>query len=138
MVKGQKIVQKIKITAAEQCSIWSWFLLPLCKIVISPGVFFFFLFSFFFHFFQILIFWVIRGIIGQKTVQNDKKLCQSCSNGNISRHFLYFFKLLIFQAVSGVKRQKKWSEMKKSVCHAPYLRNHASYDCHLWYTCVKW
>ena len=27
---------------------------------------------------------------------------------------------------------------KNSVCHAPYLRDHTSYDCHLWYTCVKW
>ena len=26
----------------------------------------------------------------------------------------------------------------KVICHAPYLRNHTSYDCHFWYTCVKW
>ena len=25
-----------------------------------------------------------------------------------------------------------------SVCHAPYLRNHISYNCHLWYTSVEW
>ena len=25
---------------------------------------------------------------------------------------------------------------KNSVCHAAYCRNHTSYDCHLWYTCV--
>ena len=25
-----------------------------------------------------------------------------------------------------------------SVYHAPYLRNHTWYDCHLWYTSVKW
>ena len=24
--------------------------------------------------------------------------------------------------------------MANSVCHTPYLRNHAWYDCHLWYT----
>ena len=29
----------------------------------------------FFHFFKILIFWVVRRVIGQKTVQNDKKFC---------------------------------------------------------------
>ena len=27
---------------------------------------------------------------------------------------------------------------KKIVCCALYLRKHISYDCHLWYTCVKW
>ena len=34
---------------------------------------------FFFHFFKVLIFWVHRGLEGQKTVQNDKKFCLSCS-----------------------------------------------------------
>ena len=24
---------------------------------------------------------------------------------------------------------------KKNICHAPYLRNHTSYDFYLWYTC---
>ena len=27
---------------------------------------------------------------------------------------------------------------KHFVCCSSYLRNHTSYDCHLWYTCVKW
>ena len=27
---------------------------------------------------------------------------------------------------------------KNSVCCTPYLRNHTSYDCHLWCKCVKW
>ena len=27
---------------------------------------------------------------------------------------------------------------KNSVCCTSYLRNHTSYDCHLWYTYVKW
>ena len=31
----------------------------------------------FFHFFKILIFWVVRGIKRQKMVQNDKKLCHT-------------------------------------------------------------
>ena len=26
---------------------------------------------------------------------------------------------------------------KNSVCRAPYLRNHTSYDFYLWYSCVK-
>ena len=27
---------------------------------------------------------------------------------------------------------------KNSLCRAPYLWKHTSYDCHLWYTSVKW
>ena len=27
---------------------------------------------------------------------------------------------------------------KNHVCHTPYLRTHTSYDCHFWYTFVKW
>ena len=27
---------------------------------------------------------------------------------------------------------------KDYVFHMPCLRNHTYYDCHLWYTCVKW
>ena len=52
--------------------------------------------------------------------------------------FLILSKLLIFLVVTGWKG-KKWSKMTyNSVCHAWYLRDHTSYDCHLCYTCVKW
>ena len=37
----------------------------------------------------------------------------------------------------GVKDQKWYKMTKNYVSLAPYLRNHTSYDCHLWYTCVK-
>ena len=47
--------------------IWLSFIVNLCRMIISPGVFF--LFS------KILIFWVVREAKGQKMVQNDKKLC---------------------------------------------------------------
>ena len=52
--------------------------------------------------------------------------------------FFPFFKILIFWDVRGVKGQKRSKMTKNSIRHAPYLRNHTSYDCHLWYTCVKW
>ena len=35
-----------------------WFLVHMCKMMTSP--------DFFFHFFKILIFWIVRGIKGQK------------------------------------------------------------------------
>ena len=57
----------------------------------------------------------------------------------ISRCFFHFFKNWIFQVVLGGLKGKKQSEMtKNSVCHTWYLRNHTSYECHLWCTCVKW
>ena len=53
--------------------------------------------------------------------------------------FLFFSKFCFFLGFWWGKRAKnspKWQ--RKSVCHTSYLRNHTSYDCHLWYTCVKW
>ena len=43
----------------------------------------------------------------------------------------------IYQIVSGVKGQKMAQNDKKFLCCIPYLKNHISYDCHLWCTCVK-
>ena len=45
-------------------------------------------------------------------------------NDNIFRCFFHFLKILIFWVQRGVK-----------LCCAPYLRNHISYDCHLWCKC---
>ena len=41
----------------------------MCKMMISPG--------FCFHFFEILIFWAVRGVKGQKVVQNEKQQLQT-------------------------------------------------------------
>ena len=75
-VKGQKMVQNDKklclscSISQEPCIIWLLFMVQMCKIIISPGVFFNF---------KILIFWVVRGLKGQKMAQNDKKFCLSHS-----------------------------------------------------------
>ena len=70
-------------------------------MVISPGVFL--------VFFNILIFWVVRGVKVQKMVQNVKKFClygTHLENDNIFSCFFHFFKSLIFRVVRGVKGQK--------------------------------
>ena len=59
------------------------------------------------------------------------------SNDNISRRSFYFLKMLIFRVLRRVKGQERVQMTKNSVRHAPYLRNHTSYDCHLWYTFEK-
>ena len=64
---------QIKITSdmclsQEQYSIWSWFLVNLCKMMISPSIFFF-------QFFKILIFRVVREI--KNGPKSQKTLLQS-------------------------------------------------------------
>ena len=73
-VKGQKMVQNDKKSLScsisqEPYIIWLSFMV-MCKMMLSLG--------FFFQFFQILIFQIVREVKLQKTVQNDKKLCPSC------------------------------------------------------------
>ena len=50
--------------------------------------------------------------------------------------FIQFSKFWFFELL--VEKGKKQPKMtRSSVRHASYLRNHTSYDCHLWNTCVK-
>ena len=116
--------------------------------MISPGVF---------SVFQILIFWVVWGVKGQKMVQSDKKICllHSISErsyiillsfmANIfkmiisSSVFFQFFKILIFwvhrEGGGGSKGKKRSIMTKNSVRN---LRNYTSHDCGFWCTCGKW
>ena len=152
---GQKIFQNEKkfcllhLISQEPYVIWLSFMVHICKMVISLGVFFFFSKFWFFRLFG--------GLKGQKTVQNDKNLCLSHS---ISQEpciiwlsfmvhmckmiisppgFLFSFSKFWFFGLLRGQKCKKWSKMtKNSVCDTPYLRNHTSYDRHLRYTCLKW
>ena len=112
----------------------------------------------FFHFFKILIFCVVRGVKGQKMVQNGKQFCPSrlisqepyiiwlsfsvhCYKMMISSGVSFIFSKLWFSGSIGGgwgKRAKDGPGWKNSACHAQYLKNHTSYDCHLWCKCVKW
>ena len=107
-----------------------------------------------FTFFRILIFGVVRGVKGQKTVQNDKKFYLSHSISQepyiiwfsfivhmckmiISPGFFFIFSKFWFSGFSGGWKGKKWPKMTKmSVCCTFYFRNHISYDLHVWYTCM--
>ena len=95
----------------------------------------------FFHFFKILIFWVDRGVKGQKAFQNDKKFClsHSISQGPyiiwlsfmvqmckmvISSGVFFSFKILIFRFVSWLKGQKI-NQNDKSFCLSHFIfQNH--------------
>ena len=60
-VKGQKVAQNelhlSHVISQEQYSIWSWFLVQLCKMILSPGIFFFFFLILIFLGFLIFWFW---------------------------------------------------------------------------------
>ena len=114
-IKGKNIPKwKITITSIthhisqEQHSIWSWFFVHLCKIMIPPGFALFCLFVFFlfffvvvvvFHFFEISIFRANRGGKRVKISQNE--------NNNYIRL-------------------------------EPHLWNSIADDHDFWYTCVRW
>ena len=181
-VKEQKVAQNeiqelhpSRATSQEQYSLRSWFLLHLCKMMISSGVLFIFLY---FHF------WAVRGVKGQKMTQDDKKisllqlisqepyiiwfsydmsfmvhiwfisqesytsydfdLWYSCLKWKYLHGCFSFLKKCWFSGLweggrggGGCKMEKIAKNDKNSVCCAWYLRNHTSYDCHLWYTSVQ-
>ena len=65
-VKWQKMAQNLQKILSRFKNHTSYDI-SLCKRMVSPCVLF--------HFFKTLIIWVVRGLNGQKMVQNDKKLC---------------------------------------------------------------
>ena len=95
----------------------------------------------FFHFFSILIFWVVRGVKGEKIVQDEKKLCllhsisqetyiiwfsfmvHMCKMIMSVGIFLIFSKFL-FSGLSVVSGQKITQNDKKLLClisQEPYI-----------------
>ena len=70
MVQNDKKFCLLCSISQEPYIIWLSFMVQMCKMIISPGVFFNF---------KILIFWVAMGLKGQKMAQNDKKFCLSHS-----------------------------------------------------------
>ena len=122
----------------------------MCKMIISPGVFFFYL----------LQFWFSRSSGGWKCktwpkITKNLVCCTLYFWNHISYDlhlwytyiykriispviFFHFFQILIF-GIMGIWKGKKWPKITKHfVCLTSYLRNHISYDYDLWYTCVKW
>ena len=123
---------------------WSWFLVHLCKMIISPGVFF-----------RSSKFWFFGLLKGQKMVQNNKKFCPSCfisQEPNIiwlsfMAHlckmivpvFFFIFSKFRFFWLLGGKRTRNGPKWQKILSTSlDIIRNYTSYDCHLWCTCVKW
>ena len=112
----------------EQCSIWSWFLIHLCKMMVS----------FFFHFFYIFIFWAVK----EQKVKSSPKWKKNCLLHFLSQEpyiiwlsfmihkcsmiislglfFSIFSKFLIFWVVERVKGQKM-TQNDKTLSFALYI-----------------
>ena len=101
---------------------------------------------FFFIFSKFWNFWLLVGVKGLKMAQNHKKLCLLCFISQESYIIWLSFMVHLSKMIisSGVlfhlfKILRKWSNMRKNyVCCTPCLRNHTSYDHHLWCASVKW
>ena len=100
---------------------WLSFMVHLCKMIISSG--------FFFHFRKILIFWVVRGVKGQKKVQNEKTFCPSCSisyepyiiwlsfmETMCEMYIFMFSKLWISRSIAGGIKGQKSVQNDKTLC----------------------
>ena len=71
-VKGQKMVQNDKKlcllhSISQEPYIWFSFMVQMCKMIISSGVFFFNV--------KILIYQFVKGLKGQKMAQNVENFC---------------------------------------------------------------
>ena len=98
----------------------------------------------FFQFFKILIFRVVRGVKGQKTVQNDKKLCSSyfisqkpyiiwmsfmvhmCKMIISPAVFFIFSKCWFFRVLRGksAKNGPKWQKILSVMLHISGIIHH--------------
>ena len=67
MVQNDKKFCLLHFISQEPYIIWLSFMVHICKMIIFSSVLF--IFS------KILIFWILKGLKGQKMVQNDKRFC---------------------------------------------------------------
>ena len=123
------------------CPLWLSLVAHLCKMIISPIVFFNFSVLIFSFDFQV---WFSVGHKRAKMAQNDKKFCHAsylrndksyhhnlwyvCVKWYISRHFFHYYQNFGFPDC-------QWGKVQ-TVHRALYLRNDTSY-LYWWYRCVK-
>ena len=145
MAQNDKNLSLSYSISQEPYIIWLSFMVHICKMI-SSGFFFFF------HFFKNFIFQYVRWVKCQKMAQNGKifRLSHSISQEAYmiwSWFLLHMCKMMIcsffsqfrFSRLLGRWKSKNWPKMiKNSVRLTPYLRNRTSYDCDVWYTCVRW
>ena len=129
MVENDKKLCLSHSISEEPYIIWLSFMVHMCKMVISPGVFF--------HFHKIFIFQIVRGVKGQNLVQNNKKFSVTLQisgtihhmnviygthmwNNNISRYFFHFWKNFFPWVVRGLKGQKT-AQNEKKLCQLRFI-----------------
>ena len=125
-VKEQKMVQndkkKLFVVLHISGTTHGMIVIYLCYTTVTNNIS-----RHFFHFFKILILWIVGGVKGQKMVQNDKTFCLSYSISQEPYIWLWFlvhmckimespaifsfFKSLIFGGFLGGKRAKKYPKL---------------------------
>ena len=124
----------LQLISQEPYIIWLSFMVHLCKMMIPQESFF--------HFFKILILWVVRvgegGEKGQKRVQNEKNFCllhsisqesyiiwssfvaHKCKIIIFSGNFFIFSKFWSFGLLGGLKGNK-WPKITKNFVLCIYI-----------------
>ena len=120
----------------EPYIIWWLFMVHMCKMIISPGVFF--MFSKFWY----------SGLLlggGGGTAKNAPKWKKILSvvlhiSGTIhDRHLLYLREVTVSPGIFSFFQNFDFPGWKnKSIQSSQYLRNRKPYDHDLWYTFVEW
>ena len=133
----------------ERYSIWSWFLVHLCKMMISPGAFFFF------HFFKILIFRAVRRVKGQKwpkmknnytphasylrnSIAYDHEFWHTVVKWWYLQVFFSFFWNFDFWGCLGVKGQKMAQNEKLLYPSGTISQDQYGIVHDFWHAIVKW
>ena len=147
MVQNDKKFCPLHSISQQPCIVWLSFMVHICKMMISSGIFFFF---------QNFDFLVHTGVKGQKMFQNDKKFCllhsisqepyliwllfmvQMCKM-IISPGVFFNFSIFIFQVVRGIERAKSIPKWQTFLSVAPYISGTIYYmificDTHV---CIK-
>ena len=130
----------------EPYIIWLLPMVHMCQTIISLRVF---------QFFKILIFQVFGVVEAQKTDQNDKKFCPTCS---ISQEpyiiwllfmvhiwkmiispdiFFFFFKILGTLGGRG-KKAKNGLKLQNILSVSLRISGTVNHDYSFWHMCVKW
>ena len=74
----------------------------------------------------------VKKLLCLNQISYDCRLWYTFVKWEYLQAFFFFFKTLISRIIRGVKGQKMTKNDIKFCC-ATYLRDHTSYDCHLWY-----
>ena len=112
----------------EPYIIWLLPMVHMCQTIISLRVF---------QFFKILIFQVFGVVEAQKTDQNDKKFCPTCSISQKPYIIWLSFMVHIWKMIRG-KKAKNGLKLQNILSVSLRISGTVHHDYSFWHMCVKW